>query len=294
MKTATSSLFNRNFILLVILLLPLASKAQDTLVYNDNHTRIVKLLEISLDEIKFREFQDSSEIIRSIPKEEIREIRCATNEKIVISRDPLSARFSDKELKRVNAIKFALFSPVFNNLSFSYERVIHPWLNYQGTISFIGIGHHSDGQDASGFAIRNGIRFFHKPDFRLRGIGMFHPMHGRYTEFEIVFSTYNRTWTEGGISTGWYNVYTPEVRFKQNFINYAFNVNFGSQKILDGGIILDIYAGLGAGGQIASKATGSNGQEAAGDDNFPFTHFWFGKNIPMTFTTGLRIGGIFR
>lgn len=295
MKTNLFPIIFRYLLITGIIFTFSGAKAQDTLIYNDSHIRIVKLLEVGLDEIKFRELQDSSEIIRSIDREELKEIKCASKEKITILKDPMIARFTEKELKRNNAIKFAVFSPIFNNLSFSYERVIHPWLNYQGTLCLIGVGHHQENQDASGFALRNGVRFFHKPAYRQRGVGMFHPLHGKYIEFEFVFSNYTKTWVEEEEEFSWFGPsYSYEIYHKAKFTNYVFNINFGHQYLLDSGILLDMYFGVGMGGQISNSKTSGLYDDSESEDYTPYTHVWGGKNLPMTFTTGLRIGGIFR
>ena len=263
--------------------------AQDTLVYQNGDKRIIYVNEIGLDEIKFRNLNDSSDVIRVIDKSELKELRLYSHEIVRFTVDPLDAKFTDKELKKTHSIKFNFLSPLFNHIAFSYESMIKPWMNLEIEAGLIGVGFSSNSDDASGGLIRAGVKFIRKPDFKIRGQKLSHPLHGKYFKPELIFNHYTKTINESFYSLGYpyqYNQSSNNIKFT----NVAINLNFGKQHYLAGGFLIDTYLGIGYGLQLINGKSESNNNFNSYHDGFPYTHAQGNLNFPVSFTFGIRLG----
>ena len=293
MKTNTIS-FKKMTVALLLMTSSIAVKAQDTLIYKNGDKRIVHVIETGLDEIKFRNMNDSSDVIRVLEKDQFKEIRLASHEKIEIFNDPMSARFTEKELKKINAIKFDFLGPLFNYISISYERMLQPWMNIEVEAGIIGVGIVSNTEKTSGYLLRTGTKFIKKPDFKLRGQGLSHPLNGKYIKPEIIFNQYNREILEQTttlIPGTWQYTYQRSIKDRR-YTNLSFNLTFGKQYFLASGFIIDTYAGVGYGLQLINgkKADPNTSEFDDGSDYFPYTNAFGGPEFPITFTFGVKMG----
>ncbi|MBP7245773.1 MAG: hypothetical protein KBA99_10790 [Bacteroidia bacterium] len=283
-----------NVVILSVLFILFACqiKAQDTLIYKNNDKRIVKLLELGIDEIKFRNLEDSSDVTRVIEKAEIKEIRLANHEIIRFNEDLMDARLSDDDQKKNQAIKLNFFAPLMNHLSFSYERMIKPWVNVEGELGVIGVGFANNEEDASGFLFRGGLKLIRRPDFQVRGQKLTHVLHGKYFKPEILYNRYSKriTYDPGFFSTA------PSYTDKLDYSNLSIIMNFGKQYYVKGGFLIDLYFGLGYGAQFVNgkqvKDFNSSIYQSEEDynDNFPYTHLQGNASFPISFTFGMRFG----
>lgn len=207
--------------------------------------------------------------------------------------------FNEKVRIRKNAIKIAPTSILWGYLGLSYERVLHPRLNYQGSLSIIGAGFKQTISTATGVGLRNSLRFFKKTKSNQNEAGN-SALSGRYLELGATISRYKKTWTEDMYEFEWFEIdpydegaiITQQVGYF-TFTNVILDINLGWQKILPSGILIDMYFGIGYGSQIISKQPSYFPDQNELEDYFVFTHIWGGKAYPATFTTGLRLGGIF-
>lgn len=277
------------FCLIIILGNYNSSNAQDTLIYQNNDKRIIKLYEIGIDEIKFRNLNDSNDVIRAIEKAQIKEIRLANKEIVRFLPNPMLARFSDKELSKHRALKFNFLSPMLNHIAFSYESMLKPWINLEVEAGLLGVGVKSINENASGGLIRTGIKFIRKPDFKKRGQKLSHPLHGKYFKPEFIFNHYTETVYESSSSN---NIFGPTIRTatKLGFTNIALSLNFGKQSYLVGGFLVDTYLGVGYGVQRINRKSGKNKSNYNYYDRFPFSHVQGDEEFPISFTFGIRLG----
>lgn len=277
-------------------------RAQDTLIYQNGDKRVIKMIEIGLDEVKFRNMNDSSDVVRVIEKTEVKEIRLANHETIRIATDPMDAQYSTKDLNKKQAVKINFLGPLFNQLSFSYEKVIIPWVNFEGEIGIIGVGFSTNSEDAGGYLVRGGVKFIRKPDFKIRGQKLAHPLHGKYFKPEFIFNHYSKkiSYDEAvylGPPSYGYQYTQHEEDF--NYTNVAVVLNFGKQFYLNGGVVIDTYLGIGYGTQIINGESFRKYQTDDFDegydiiDTFPFTHAQGGPSFPISFTFGIKMGYAF-
>jgi hypothetical protein len=268
---------------------PKLLQAQDTLVYQNGDKRIIYVNEIGLDEIKFRNLNDCSDVIRVIEKSEVKEIRMYSHEIVRFKIDPMEVKFTDQELRKTHALKFNFLSPMFNHIAFSYETVLKPWINLEVEAGLLGVGFSTRNDNASGGLIRTGFKFIRKPDFKLRGQKLSHPLHGKYIKPELIFNHYTKTVYE---SSSYYNIFGPTIQTATNlgFTNIALNLNFGKQSYLGGGFLVDTYLGVGYGVQLINRKSSNKNANYNYHDGFPFSHVQGDEDFPISFTFGIRLG----
>ncbi len=280
------------FLVVGLIFLVSTSQAQDTLIYKNNDKRIIKLLELGIEEVKFRNLEDSSDVVRVIEKSEIKEIRLANKEIIKFNVDLMDARLSEVDQNKTQAIKFNFFAPLMNHLSISYERMLKPWINVEGELGVIGVGFANNEEDASGFLFRGGLKLIRRPDFQIRGQKLTHVLHGKYFKPEILFNKYSKrlTYNPGFLSV------TPSYTDHLDYSNFCIIMNFGKQYYVKGGFLIDLYFGLGYGVQYVNgkqvKDFNNSLYQTNEDynDNFPYTHLQGNASFPISFTFGMRLG----
>jgi hypothetical protein len=283
--------------LLLLLLLLLGSgwtvlSAQDTLFTRQGDARLVKITEIGLEEIKYTVWNLEASPVVVIARSEVRKIVFSNGEVMNFTPD-LMAVENQQNLAagKVNAIKVEFFSPLSNNLTFGYERVIRPGFNLEAKLGIIGVGLNTEAPDAAGVFIKIGPKYWSGKDYYVRGMRMSHPLRGIYIRPEFIFSQFTQTQTAVSYSPG-----VPNENVKVNYTNIAANICFGKQVLLGSQISLDYYIGIGYGWQD-SNYNGDLSSFYFNDDleweSYAYSHLYFGRNFPMIMSGGLTLGYIF-
>ncbi len=284
--------------IIVLLLAAVRLNAQDTLIYNNGDKRIVTIIEIGLDEIKFRNINDSSDVIRVVEKEEFKGIRLFSGESVLLNQQPMAARYTPKDMSKTHDIKINFLNPLYNLFSISYEQMIKPWLNAEAEVGIIGVGLTSSSSGGHGYSIRNGIKLLKRPNFKLRGQGLSHPLNGGYFMPELTFNHYTRDieyWDYSSGFWGSYSSYTEKVKYT----NMAFTLTFGKQHYLSAGILIDYYVSVGYNVQLINgkRAQDTPETDLNYDGGFidysPYNFLYGGLDFPIAFSSGIRMGFAF-
>lgn len=269
----------KSILFTVFLAIQIPLQAQDYIYLKNKEVLEVKILEIGLNEVKYKNLPLKLENpILTIEKYKIEKISLESGE---------SYTFEDKGLlksdyytgqKRRN-IQASLFSPLNNVLLLSYEQSLQPGMSYQVDFGGVGLGYDFDNLNSRGAFTRVGIKFIKTPDYYNPGVRYGHILQGLYFKPELVFTGYSFKDPNSRIKwnpdSGQY-----EKTENQRESNFGFGILFylGKQYIFAERVSLDINAGLGYG---ATR----NGSSIYG--------FWGGGDFPMIFNISFKLGYLF-
>jgi hypothetical protein len=272
------------YIILFFLTLSFTSFAQDT-IRTKKDTIAGKVVEIGLEEIKYKDFQNLDGPIIVIEKSKVIEITYENGTKFFNRPDPYEVNKEIEVRGKTHAIKFELFSPVTGDIAFGYESMISVGKNLEVKLGIIGPGT-KNGYNSSGVFVKGGIKFLTSPQYVQNGLKYVHPLKGRYIKPELILNTYSE---DREYYNNNYNYYSTSIE-KVHFTNIAFNIIFGTQHILGNAMTVDYYVGIGYGFRISDK-TSSNSNETIYRE-YAFSHSYLGTSA-MMISGGFTIGGIF-
>lgn len=271
-----------------------AAFSQDTLYYRNGSTQIVKITEVGIDEVKFRDYKNQDAPTFNIEKNELKRIGFADGSSFKFNEDPLDLKPSQEHAKKTHAVKFEFFSPLADNITVGFEHLVKKGVSFEYKAGFIGAGFsRNDNEKLSGMLVKFGVKFMNSPEYYSKGMKRTHPLRGGYIKPEIIFNKYkSQTKTDN------FPYFNPLTVTEYDVTNYAVNIVFGKQKILGEMAVLDYYIGVGYGGQQIEKTVVQN------NSNLPFTddtdsfsgvysHTFGGKQFPFVISGGLTLGIIF-
>jgi hypothetical protein len=281
MKNIQKSLF------LFFILISAVSNAQDY-IRTDKDTIQAKVIEIGLDEIKYKNFNNLDGPVIVIEKEKVREITYENGTKYLIKDDPYNVNKEIEVRGKTHSIKFELFSPTTNDLVFGYERMLSVGKNLEFKVGIIGIGNKNYEGNASGASLKVGFKFLTSPQYVSNGLKYVHPLKGRYIKPEIILNSYSEDVYYSSNTLP----YTTDLEKIQRS-NIAFAINFGTQHILGNIMTLDYYIGIGYGFRITSdEPDNSYTIYNDGDGDYAYSHIYMGTSS-IILTGGFTIGGLF-
>ena len=257
--------------------------AQDTIYTKRNEKIISKVLEINLESIVYKDFDNLDGPTIMLDKADVIKIVYANGKTFYIEKNEYAVTQDVEVRNRKQAIKFEFFSPLTNDLCFGYERQIKVGTNIEVKAAVIGPGVSRSDRNADGFFLKAGVKFLPGSDFVIKGMEYAHGMRGRYIKPELTFSNYAYNYT---VYTGTGNLYNTE-RVKVS--NFAINIVYGKQVILGQRITLDWYVGLGYGWQNTTLKNNSS-YDYIEFDPYAFSHVYMGQQVPITLSTGMTIG----
>ena len=209
-----------------------------------------KVIEIGIDEVKYKLFDNPDGPIYVVDKSSLNRIEFADGrvEKYKLSiKDPENY---DGQLTK--AIKFNFFSPLLGYTQFSFEKSISPLTGYELSAGIIGAGKNEQlgyyningigtlqpyTRDAFGGFIEAGYKFKKLPNFFNRGVRMTHIMQGTYIK---------PTFTLGYYGDNILNNKTGDpIIEKRHTVFGALILNFGHQWVFGDKFLVDVYYGLG-------------------------------------------------
>lgn len=267
--------------------------AQDTLKMVNQAVYVVKIVEIGLEEVKYRPWGMEDAPIIVVEKKDIREIVFANGDVMKIEPEPLLlANMLNKAQGKKNAFKIEFLAPVTNNFTVCYERVIKPSVNIETKLGIIGIGVSKvSTRKPSGLFTKCGVKFWSGSDYYVRGTRMSHPLRGAYVKPEIIFSQFRQT-------ESWYNYAAGNtISGRYSYTSLALNICFGKQVLLADIMTLDWYFGIGYGLQMTNAPEYSSNYYGDLDKPFApyaYSHLFLGRNFPMVFSGGMTIGVLFK
>ena len=242
--------------------------SQDIIVRTNNDSIRAKVIEITLDKIKFRYNNVKDGPVLEIHKNNVKQIIYENGSKltIVYNRYEIPSEMIIHE--RAHAIKVDLFAPLLNHFTVGYEMKLKLGMNLDLKVAIIGTNISPNIKYSEGYFIKGGVKFIRLSDSYAKGLKYIHPLKGSYFKPEFIFGQYKKDEEHEIIS----------------HIHYAIDIIFGRQYLLSKTIALDYYGGAGFGIQ---KSTKDN------DFTYAYSHIFLGRKIPLIITGGLTMGFVF-
>ena len=251
--------------------------SQDIIVRTNNVTIRAKVIEITVDKIKFKYNRMEHGPVLEIPKNEVKEIIYKDGSKLTIVFNPYEVSKDMYVHERSHAIKADIFAIFFNHFTFAYEFKLKMGKNLEFKAGIIKPYVLKDLGPAEGFFIKGGIKFIKLTDSYLKGLKYRHPLKGAYYKPEFIFGMYTRRENNTDIK----------------YTNYCIDVCFGKQFILWNLFTLDICGGLGLGIQNYTYSQDSTIDKQDVDFNYAYSHIFLGKKIPIIITGGCTLGVVY-
>jgi len=270
--------------------------AQDK-IYKKNGSAInAKVIEIGIDDIKYKLADSPDGPVYVVDKSSLQKIVYADGrvEKYQLSyKDP-----GNYEGQLTKAIKLNFLSPLFGYTEFGYEKSLSPIKSYEIEFGIIGAGKNTVSEsyyynssnfeyrrNAFGFFADAGYKFKKLPTFFNRGMRMTHVMQGGYIKPTFTFGYY----TDNALNTKDYN--NPFVEKRHNVFG-ALTLNLGKQWVFGDKFLLDIYFGLGY-----AFDNRKNSNENYFYEDYFYNHFviqTYGGSGSLGVTSGVKIGWLIK
>jgi len=248
--------------------------AKDAISLSLDEVMVVEIIELGIDEIKYRPYNYPDSPIIVIDKSKV--VKAVTKYGKVYT---FNDGFNNDDLykmQRKNAIKFGLFSPLVTTFQFGYERSIKPGQSIEVTVGIIGFGADPAEINPGGAYLKAGFKFINSPDYYIKGMRYSHILKGGYAKPELVFSFFSRD-----IPT--YNFYGESRKNRENVAAAALMINLGKQWIYSDVFLIDIFFGVGFG--ISNSKSG-----------WDYYYAYTGGNdvFPLALSAGFKMGFLFR
>jgi hypothetical protein len=254
---------------------------QDIIIRTNNDSIRAKIIEVTIDKVKFQYSNPQPGPVLEISKNLVKEIIYADGSKLTIVYDPYSVSSDLFINERKHAIKFDIIAPLLNHFTIGYEVKLKMGKNLGKNLEVkVGIIHPYVWKElnyAEGFFVKAGLKFVRLTDSYLKGLKYIHPLKGAYFKPELIFGSFIR----------------DEDSAKVTYNNIGLNVLFGKQRILWNRVTFDVCGGLGFGFQTYKYKEDSRTIKEEIDFNYAYSHIFFGKSIPIIITGGMTIGFIY-
>lgn len=284
---------NQIYLLIGSIFLSLSVHSQD-IIRTRKDTIRSKVVEIGIEEIKYRDYNNLEGPIFVLPKTDVIEITYENGTKTLFKPDSYDVTEAATSMRnKTHAVKFEFLSPLGGDLVFGYETMLKVGTNLEFKVGLIGVGFGDNAKNASGAFFKGGIKFLTRPSYVQRGVKYSHGLAGFYIKPEVIFNSYKK---EKSYNSTNYNVYpytyTSGVT-KVSITNYALDIVLGKQYILGNSITIDFYFGIGYGIRSTSYDTNSVTNSDFENESNEYSHVFGGKDSPMVMTGGFTIGVLF-
>jgi hypothetical protein len=245
--------------------------AQDIIVRSNNDSIKCKVIEITVDKIKFKYNNLPNERILEIHKNEVRQIIYENGSKLTIVYNPYEVSRDLMIPQRSIAMKIDLLAPLLNHFTVGYEIKIKTGRNLEIKGGFIGTNINTGLKHVEGYFVKAGVKFVKLTHSYMKGLKYVQPVAGSYLKPELTFGQFKR----------------DEDFTKINYTNYVVSIIFGKQKVFNNRFTFDYFGGVGYGHQAST----SDKQDI--DFNYAYSHLFFGKKIPIIITGGITAGIVY-
>lgn len=299
-----TNIFLGSFILLVNVLF-----SQDIIIKKNNEQIRAKILEVGTTEIKFKFYDAQDGPTITISKSDVKSLKIkGKNESSVIdvNDDPMSVS-NNLIMDKTNSLKFHFFSPLNSHLAFGYEWMKKPGFNWEVGMGIIGLGTKtiSDNIDLienskpAGAFIRGGAKFLlgSTSDYEVEGLKYAHPLKGRYFKVEAIINVMSKRYSID--TTSWAYLVSHnfqsngKIDVKNSYQSLTLNLIYGRQFIFGNSLTAGYFVGIGYSLENFRSNLLST-SEYYGWDTARYSHWYGGKEFPMTLTGGLTIGYILK
>ena len=275
----------------------LNTKAQDKIYKKGGEVIEAKIVEIGVDEIKYRLFNVADGPVYTIEKDRIIKV-VYDNGRV----ETYLSNFKDEELyadQKKMAVKINFLSPLLGFTALSFEKSIKPGRSYEATLGIIGLGKRQKVdvfssssnpiyREQAGAYVSAGYKFIKLPDFTSRGAKFSHVMQGTYIKPEVMFGVFgsNRYFSTSS-RTGYRSGYEKKTTVFGGAI-----INLGKQWIFSDVFLVDVYAGVGYDINNDKSTVVNTGTETV---NYEYNGYHYGMistadGSGLGLTSGIRIG----
>ncbi len=295
----------------MILISAIAAFSQDTLVTYKQGNIPCKVVKITETEIEYRKKNDPEAPIYVINKDNVREIRFADGTKELIVPDEMDANKDRAIVDKRTAVKFNFFSPIMDQLTFSFERCIKVGTNVEASLGLINnsmfpfsVSNSNSWFEPNltqGMVMSLGVKFMPGKSYYHKGMKYMHPLKGFYFKPEIMYSSFA---VRGLTYTYWPNPYpSPPVTMNTdlNVNSVALMLTIGHQFIAANSVTIGGNVGFGYAMTTAKYTNPINqpGWWGLPEDpkdytrNF-FNHITSGELGPFAFSGNITLGYILK
>lgn len=264
---------------LIILLFPFiisTAISQDIIVKIDGEKIKAEIVEINSTRIKYYNFRDVNNLVFTIDRALVKEIKFESGNRYKEERPGSSDLYYQED--KIHNVKINFLALNYGDLIFSFERAIDSGSSLEATMKIMGVWESDNWyeDDRAGFGLNVGYKlklgdlfkksYEYRPKHLLQG-SYFRPVLG-YTWSQYVYS-----------------IYESEVHSYGHF-----GLDFGHQLILRNAVSLDLFAGFHFyGGSFKNRDSG--GDTPLRDKYLEDGDFIGDHNRALAF--GLRVGGLF-
>ena len=276
---------------------------EDVVVKKDGSVLKVKVIELGAEVVSFKLYNHPEGPTMSLKKSEIKTVTVDGQVVYEYKIDPYSVS-NQVILDKNSSLKFHFFSLLNHHIAFSYEWKVKPGFNWEGGLGIIGPGvspiDNATERKPSGTFLRFGPKFLlgNSSDIEIEGAKYSHPLKGRYFKIELTLNAMNASYSidTGGVYNGG-GTYTPsgKANYKKKYQGMALNLIYGRQFIFGNTITVSWYGGIGYGFESESIiGTKPSGYWYDDFDPRRYSHWYYGKNFPLTTAFGFTVGYILR
>ncbi len=260
--------------------------AQDKVFMSSGKIIECKVLEVGIDEIKYKITTEPGATIFSVNKLDVLKIEFENGHIEEFQEDLTNPDLYENNRK--NAFKAGFLAPLFGSSEISYEHSLRPGISLEGGIGIVGLGMDQEDVRPVGTFLRFGPRFFHAPEYQTNSTRYYHVLKGAYIQPQLLFGAFTSDYfyTINGI-TG------PNRQKTRVITSYgSLMMVFGRQSVFQNLFVLDSYAGIGWG---YNKTNTNRVPINAYDLESNPTRTTYGvdvgeSNFPFALSYGIRIG----
>lgn len=274
------------------------AQAQDKIYKKGGEVIEAKIIEIGVDEIKYRLFNVADGPVYTIEKDRIIKV-IYDNGRV----ETYQSNFKDEELyadQKKMALKINFLSPLLGFTALSLEKSMKPGRSYEYTLGIIGLGKRQQAdifssssnvvyREQAGAYVSAGYKFIKLPDFTSRGSKFSHVMQGTYIKPEAMFGVFssNRYFSTFNSQTGSRNGYE-----KKTTVFGGALVNLGKQWIFSDVFLVDVYGGVGYNINNDKNTIINTGTETVSYEynGYHYGMVSTGDGSGLGLTSGIRIG----
>jgi hypothetical protein len=288
------NLMKQTFILIFSLIAITTSiKSQDKIFKKGGEVLKVKVLEIGIDDVQYKNHDNLDGPSYRIEKDRLVKIVYA-NGKV----ETYTASLKDKELyigQKTTALKINFLSPLFGHTQLTYEKGITPGRSWEALVSLIGVGksqivsgytnnlgtYEEIKRNQAGLGLGFGYKFIKTPDFINRNIRFAHLLQGVYLKPNIYTGMYGESILDSKT-----NIPTTK---RRSVVYGAIMLEGGKQWVFSEALVFDFYAGVGYCADNIKKV--DNQYYYSGDDaGRHFTNLRVGTSPGFSLSSGIRVG----
>lgn len=262
-------------IIFLLSFLAINAFSQDKIIKKTGSVINCKVTEIAADEVKYY-YSENPKLIFGIDKVLVEKIEFSTGEVIVMENNT----FKNPEYyasQHRHALKLNFVSPLIGTTELVYEQSVKPGKSWETALGIIGLGFDPQDYNPRGVFGKFAFKIMKDPDFYIQRMHYAHILKGGYIAPEIalrymLFDSDDYYYYYGANNTG-------TIR-KENFA-VAVMLKFGKQWVFDDSFLVDIFSGIGYG---------------FGGDDYDILNYGFivgDEEVPIAFTSGIRIGWVF-